>query len=152
MIFVDSTMAGSEGGNISDNELYQLNETLTNSSSLPTLVWLHHQPVAIGAPWLDTMAVDNGEAFLSLLERHTQVRAVIWGHVHQEFDETHKDIRLLATPSTCLQFQPGSETFAIDLQPPGYRWLQLYKDGTFKTGVERLPEIPGAIDVDSKRY
>jgi Icc protein len=36
--------------------------------------------------------------------------------------------------------------------PPGYRWLQLYKDGSFETGVERLAEIPGEIDLSSSGY
>ena len=152
MIFVDSTKAGSEGGHISEQELYQLNETLTNSPSHPTLVWLHHQPVLIGSRWLDSMAVDNADDFLAVLERHTQVRAVIWGHVHQQFDKIHKHFRLLASPSTCIQFQPFSEEFSIDPTPPGYRWLKLYKDGSLETGVELLAEIPGEIDLSSAGY
>ncbi len=152
MVFVNSTIANSEAGHISKQERYQLNETLTNSPAQPTLVWLHHQPVPIGSRWLDKMAVDNGDAFLSVLEKHTQVRAVIWGHIHQQFEAEHKHFRLLASPSTCIQFEPGSEKFSIDPLPPGYRWLKLYKDGTFDTGIERLAEIPGEIDMENKGY
>lgn len=152
MVFIDSTRAGSEAGHISEQELYQLNETLTNSPAQPTLVWLHHHPVPVGSRWLDNMAIDNGDAFLSVLERHTQVQAVIWGHIHQLFDEQYKHFRLLASPSTCVQFKPGSDRFSIDPLPPGYRWLKLYRDGTFETGVERLEEIPGEIDLDNKGY
>jgi len=36
--------------------------------------------------------------------------------------------------------------------PPGYRWLELYPDGTFKTGVERLQMIPGEIDLGTRGY
>ena len=152
MIFVDSTRADSEGGHISSQEIYQLKETLTNSPAQPTLVWLHHQPLPIGSKWLDKMAVDNGAELLSILEKHAQVQAVIWGHVHQQFDEQHKHIRLLSSPSTCIQFAPDSENFSIDPVPPGYRWLKLYRDGSFETGIERLTEIPGKIDMDNPGY
>lgn len=152
MVFVDSTVAGCEGGHITDEALYQLNETLTNSSSQPTIVWLHHQPVPVGSRWLDSMAVDNGQSLLSSLERHSQVQALVWGHVHQVFDDNYKHIRLLATPSTCIQFLPGSDEFTLDRQPPGYRWLKLYRDGTLETGVERLDEIPGEVDPAKGSY
>jgi Icc protein len=152
MVFVDSTKAGSEAGHISEQELYQLNETLTNSPAQPTLVWLHHQPLPIGSRWLDNMVVDNGNDFFSVLERHTQVRAVIWGHIHQQYETEHKHFRLLSSPSTCIQFKPGSDQFSLDPLPPGYRWLKLYKDGTFDTGIERLAEIPGEIDMDNTCY
>jgi Icc protein len=48
-------------------------------------------------------------------------------------------LRLLSTPSTCAQFRPGSDSFAIDERPPGYRWLDLRADGRLDTEVVWLP-------------
>ena len=42
--------------------------------------------------------------------------------------------------------------FAIEEIPPGYRWFELYADGHFETGIERLPEIPGTIDLSARGY
>ena len=58
----------------------------------------------------------------------------------------------MATPSTCVQFLPQSATFAVDNAAPGYRWLSLYEDGSLETGVERISEIPGAVDLASAGY
>ena len=80
------------------------------------------------------------------------MRAVIWGHVHQTFDQLRKGVRLLSTPSTCVQFLPNSEEFAVDMIPPGYRWLELYPDGTFETDVVRLQTIPGEINLGTRGY
>ena len=33
------------------------------------------------------------------------------GHIHQPWDERREGVRLLATPSTCIQFAPNSEDF-----------------------------------------
>ena len=152
LLFLDSTVTDSEGGHLAATELDELDTALATHPDLPALVCLHHQPVRIGSRWLDTMAVDNPKAFFDIIDRHPQVRAVIWGHVHQTFEQQRKDVRLLSTPSTCVQFLPDSKEFAVDMVPPGYRWLELYPDGTFKTGVERLQMIPGEIDLGTRGY
>jgi len=58
----------------------------------------------------------------------------------------------MASPSTCVQFLPKSTAFAVDHAAPGYRWLSLFEDGRIETGVERLDEIPGAVDLASAGY
>ena len=85
------------------------------------------------------MSLTNGDRFFSVLDRHPQVRCVVWGHIHQEFDDRRKEVRLLATPSTCVQFKPRAKRHECDESPPGYRWLVLNPDGSFETGVNRLP-------------
>jgi Icc protein len=152
LAFVDSTVQGSDGGHLSIRELARLDETLAQAPQLPAIVWLHHQPVLIGSRWLDSMAVDNADDFFQIIDRYPQVRAVVWGHVHQCFEHRHRNIPLLASPSTCIQFLPNSAEFAIDEIPPGYRWFDLYSDGRFTSGVERLAAIPGAIDWNADGY
>ena len=50
-------------------------------------------------------------------------------------------MRWLGTPSTCIQFAPGSAEFALDEQMPGYRWLHLYDEGQLDTGVSRVLDL-----------
>jgi len=152
MLFLDSSVSGSEAGHLGTAELARLEGDLASAPDSPSIVWLHHQPVPVGSSWLDTMAIDNGNQLLDIVDRHPQVRGIVWGHVHQLFEKRHKDTLLLATPSTCIQFLPGSEAFAVDHIPPGYRWFELYGDGRLASGVERLPEIPGNIDTSARGY
>jgi 3',5'-cyclic-AMP phosphodiesterase len=63
---------------------------------------------------------------------------MVWGHVHQQHDSLRRGVRMLATPSTCAQFLPHSEQFAIDAAPPGYRCLSLHADGRIETEVRRV--------------
>jgi len=151
-LFMDSSIDGEEGGHLSGPELEALDESLAANANTPTLIWLHHQPVTIGSRWLDTMTVDNPEAFFQIVDRYSQVRAIIWGHVHQAFAQARNGVQLLSTPSTCIQFLPGSEEFGVEAIPPGYRWLELHEDGTFETGVERLEQVPGEIDFGAEGY
>ena len=79
----------------------------------------------------------------AVTDRHANVRAIIWGHVHQEFDALRRGVRLLAVPSTCSQFLPHSDQFAIDPAPPGYRTLTLRGDGSIATNVVRIDVATG---------
>ena len=63
------------------------------------------------------------------IRQHSNVRGVLWGHVHQSLDSFVHGVRFMATPATCAQFLPGSADFAIDNRPPGYRVLELMPDG-----------------------
>jgi Icc protein len=103
------------------------------------LIVLHHPPVDCGSQWLDAQQLSDGERFWAILAQHPNVKAVVCGHIHQEMDCRQQGVRLLASPSTCVQFAPQSRHFKIDAQAPGYRWLTLQPDGTLTTGVVRLP-------------
>jgi Icc protein len=150
--FVDTNLADSNGGHLSEDALQRLEASLSALGDRHVMVCLHHQPVPVGSRWLDTMQVDNAQDLFDLLERFPNVRSLLWGHVHQEFDRQLNGMRLLACHSTCIQFAPGSEDFALDDRLPGYRWLRLHADGGIDTGVERLTELPGGPDLGSRGY
>ncbi|MBI3771576.1 MAG: 3',5'-cyclic-AMP phosphodiesterase [Gammaproteobacteria bacterium] len=152
ILSVNSVVPGQVGGHLDANELELLRRRLQTNRHRPTLVCLHHQPVAIGSQWLDRIGIDNGDELFSILDVHPQVKAVFWGHVHQEYHAQRNGMQLLATPSTCVQFKPVSKDFTLDMIPPGFRWLHLHKDGHLETGVERLREIPGKINSAAKGY
>ena len=122
-------------------ELDFLQQQLQSQPHQFALVCLHHHPITIGSPWMDRMGLDNGKQLLRLVSEYPQVRAILWGHVHQEYDRSQQGIRLLASPSTCIQFAPLAAAFALDENPPGYRWIDLYADGTLATGIEWVADI-----------
>ena len=113
---------------------------------------LHHQPVAIGCGWLDEQMVADADDFFEILDRHDGVRGVLWGHVHQEIDRQRNGVRLLASPSTCVQFAPGCDSFKADDQPPGYRWLDLQADGGIDTGISRVTDVQFNVDLETGGY
>ena len=152
LVFLDSTVIDSDGGHLQESELAILENALREHPDKPTLVCLHHQPVPVGSRWLDGMAVDNASELLAVIDQHAQVKAILWGHVHQEFSDCRNGVQLLGTPSTCIQFLPKSEEFAVDPSPPGFRWIDLNADGTINTGVERLENIPENIELQSSGY
>lgn len=156
IVMLNSTIEGSSAGNLAADQLDLLRQAASDAGDRHILVALHHNPVPVGSAWMDTMMVDNSHALLEILGRHPAIRAVIWGHVHQEYDSvcsfgTHR-VELMATPATCLQFAPRSPGFKLDFVDPGYRRLDLHPDGKIDTRVVRVPGLNLQPDAQSTGY
>jgi Icc protein len=139
IVMLDSSVPNEAGGRLSPAALQELDAALAGAAGRPTLVCLHHHPVPMQSAWLDEVGLSNAAEFFAVIDRYRNVKAISWGHVHQEFDGKHGSVRLLATPSTCTQFLPGSKDFAIDTLPPAYRELTLYADGRLDTRLCFVP-------------
>ncbi|NLG77194.1 MAG: phosphodiesterase [Xanthomonadaceae bacterium] len=135
VVMLDSWVANSASGEIGDGQLGWLRETLREHRNQHVLVCLHHHPIRMQSEWLDHVGLRDADAFLGAIREHSNVRGVLWGHVHQSLDSFIHGVRFMATPATCAQFLPGSAEFALDNRPPGYRFLELMADGSMATEV-----------------
>jgi Icc protein len=151
LVLLDSVIVGEVGGRLARSEIELLEQSL-DGNSLPTLISLHHQPVPVGSAWLDEMGLENANEFQAAIADHPEVKGLLWGHVHQQFDDQRNGVRLMSTPSTCVQFAPGSDTFSIGQQQPGFRLLVLLPDGQILSEVMRTAQIPQGLEVASAGY
>jgi Icc protein len=140
LVQLDSSVPRAAHGCLSADSLDFLDDALARFADSHVLVVLHHHPIPAGSAWLDSIRLKNGEEMLQVVARHRNVRGIVWGHVHQSFEGMHDGIAMMSTPSTCFQFVPGRDDYAIDDKPPGYRWLHLYPDGRIDTRVVWVPE------------
>ncbi len=140
-ILLNSTISGSREGYLSSATLDWLDSELKLLGNNPTLLSLHHSPLSLNSQWLDLNILQNSQEFFGVLDRHPQVKIVIFGNIHQEFQQTRHHVEYLGTPSTCVQFLPNSSTLTIDPKPPGFRWLKLYPNGGWETSVTRVPDF-----------
>ena len=149
---LDSSVDDEEYGYISSQNLNALSQQLTESPNTPTLVCLHHQPIDIDSGWIDQIGLHNKNKLWDIIHKHPQVKGVLWGHIHQEYDKQVDGIKLMATPSTCVQFLPHSDGFAVDEIPAGCRWIALTPDGTIETRVQRMNDVSASLKTQSMGY
>ena len=156
IVMLDSAVPGQVPGRLGEKQIEDLGKTLAViEEDAHVIIALHHQPIKVGSEWIDGQRVEDGEAFIESLSGDHRIKAVIWGHVHQEFEARDLRIasaRLLAAPSTCIQFKPNQIDFKLHEHSPGFRWFELYDDGDFKTGIERLQGVQLAQDLSSSGY
>ena len=143
-ILLDSSIPGEDGGALGDAQRAWLRTTLAAQPRTPTIVIVHHNPMPVGSAWLDPMTISDGNALTAILDTSSQVRAVLFGHVHQVFETSRDGAQYLSAPSTFFQFKPNSPRFGKDERPAGVRIVRLNGDAlrsaVFRFG-EPLPPI-----------
>ena len=152
IILLNSRVPFEERGELPQHELDRMERLLASDPMAPTMIFLHHQLVPVGSAWIDQYVVSNADEFFAITDRYDNVKAVSWGHVHQEFFTVRHGVDLLATPSTCVQFKPKSDDFMVDDVMPGYRIYELSPNGVYTTKVSRVAERSYDIDFASAGY
>lgn len=153
IIMLDSQLDRCIYGEISTAHLIKLQQILDQyQHSHHVLLALHHHTFPVGSAWLDQHILKNSADFLACIAPYSNVKLVISGHVHQDFEHQHNGVVFLSTPSTFVQFKPKSQQFGFDSRSPGYRLLNLYANGDFTTQVYHLAESIGNIDHSMSEY
>lgn len=152
IVMLDSSVRGEVYGEFSTSELAFLEQALAYGQDKHVLLMLHHQVEPVGSAWIDQYTLKNSDKLFTLLEANPQVKAVAWGHVHQAYSSHYQQVELLSAPSTCIQFAPNSDDFAVDPLMPGYRQFQLHSDGSLDSQVKRISHREYAIDFQSGGY
>ena len=137
VLMLDTFLPRTHAGMLQQHELEFFDQQLNENRQKHVLVCLHHPPVPVGSPWMDKMGLRNPDAFFSVVNKYNHVRVILWGHIHQEFNSHYNQVKLLATPSTCVQFRPKADGYIMDNQSPGYRVLKLFMNGETETEVVR---------------
>lgn len=152
IILLDSHQDGKVPGFLSDDEFDFLNRSLQTCNKF-ALIMLHHHVLPVGSAWLDKLNLLNSDEFLRMIDRFTQVKGVVSGHVHQASEQKRNDVLYITSPSTCVQFKPLSNNFAVDKLMPGFNVIDLFPDGHIQATSMRIPYDPAFLpDLNSTGY
>jgi len=152
IILLDSHKPHSVAGELNPLELKYLEHCLQTHPELKAAVFFHHQPIQVDSRWLDNVGLLNADKLWEILAKFPQVKAVIFGHIHQEYDQERNGIKCIAAPSTCFQFMRKQNHFGLEKLSPGYRWIDFYDDGRMETEIKRTDEYVGKFDGEAKGY
>ncbi len=140
-LMLNSSVTDKEYGCISDQELKRAKKVIANTKQDNILICLHHQPVPVGSPWIDSIMLQNAESLFDVLDGHQKVRGILFGHVHQHFQRQRGPLSIIGSPSTCIQFKSSSTEFALDHLAPAYRLLHLQSNGDINSEIFYLDEM-----------
>ncbi|RJG40104.1 3',5'-cyclic-AMP phosphodiesterase [Motilimonas pumila] len=152
LVLLDTQVVGVPHGQVSEQQLGFLKRALGQYPDKHALVLLHHHSVPAGCAWLDQHSLKNADDLFAVLAQHDNANTLLCGHIHQTMDKQYQGVRLLATPSTCIQFKPNSDDFALDQQEPGWRYLTLKANGEVDTQVHRLIDAGFVPDANATGY
>ena len=140
ILLLDSQVQGVPHGQLEEEELAWLKLKLQEYPQRYSLVVLHHHLLSTGSAWLDQHNLRNANELAEVLAPFKNVKALLYGHIHQQVDSEWLGYQVMATPSTCIQFKEDSNTFALDVAQPGWREIDLHADGHIETRVKRIQQ------------
>lgn len=138
LLLIDSSVSGAIYGRVDNTTLQWLRQSAQISHN-PVIITMHHHVLPMNSAWIDEHITQDAGEFWDLVETTDAIKAIVSGHVHQQYEGKRQGVQVLTTPSTCYQFKPNHDDFAFDEQAqPGYRWLSLQDNGVIDSWVERL--------------
>ncbi|NNJ71779.1 MAG: 3',5'-cyclic-AMP phosphodiesterase [Enterobacterales bacterium] len=152
LILLDSSVEDAVFGQLGAQQLDFLEACLRAPVGKYAMPVLHHHPVDIGCDWMTPIGLHDADAMFKIIDQFNHVKVILWGHIHQEFDIVKSGVRLLATPSSSVQFKPGSTEFSAGTESPGYRTMKLQSNGSLSTAVHRIEHIEFTVDYTIKGY
>ena len=152
LMLLNSAVKGKIDGWIESEQLKQLDQLLKQHAEQHILIACHHHPFEMRSRWIDQHILKNTEHLTDVLAKHQNVKLVLCGHVHQTSENQWHGIHFLSTPSTCVQFKPHSDDFALDDEAPGYRVVHLKANGEFSTQIHRTQPIQKKINIEITGY
>ncbi len=140
LVALDSNVPGRDPGAFPAERLEWLDAELGAEPRRPTLLAMHHTPLATGnAAWdrINLLAAER-EALAGVVGRHPQVRVIVGGHLHRVAASALAGCPVLSVPSTYLQAIPDFEADDVEFGgPPGFA-LHVFSGGVLSSQVEFL--------------
>jgi hypothetical protein len=124
LIGLDTVVPGAAFGILCDVRLDDLEARLAARPDVPTLIAMHHPPVACGIGHMDRIALMEGaERFAEIVARHPNIERVLAGHHHRPIQSRFAGTLLQVAPSVAHQVvfdltENGPPAFVME--PPAY--------------------------------
>lgn len=142
LVAFDSIVPGQDPGDFPPEQLRWLDQELAAEPQAPTLLALHHPPLATGiAEWDEiNLLAPQRQALAEVVARHPQPLGIAGGHLHRVATSALAGRPVLAAPSTYWQVSPDFEQEdryrVVDC--PGFA-IHAFRDGELYSQAESVP-------------
>ena len=141
MLTLDSRRPGRDDGALGGEQLARLDADLAAGDGRPTVVALHHPPLATGMPFLDGIGLIpvTARRWRGIAARH-HVARIVAGHVHMTVHGLLGATPVLTCPSTWrlrARLRLGAPGYEIEDAPAGFA-LHVLADGGLTSHVVTL--------------
>jgi len=130
LALLDSAWPNDPGGELDEARLAPLAEL---DSDRRAGIFVHHQPIPVGAAWIDKVGMRAAERLWARVRELSGIRFIAFGHVHQRFRQQVESVECLACPSTAANSLPATARFTPGETTPMARWFVL-GDTDFHSG------------------
>jgi len=125
LVALDSTLKGERKGRFCEARQAWLGEMLDEQPERPTLLFIHHPPFDVGDHYVGGYRhAEEAAALTSIVSRHSQVLALICGHVHWPVQCEWAGTQARVMPSVAVDLRKGIDEADAEGRPA--YWLHRY--------------------------
>jgi Icc protein len=111
IVMCDTLEEGKSGGGFCERRAQWLARTLAQAPNAPTILALHHPPLASGIAWMDEPADAPWMTRLAeVIKGHRQILTLVSGHMHRAYHGLFAEQLVSVSPATSIQL-------TLDLTP-----------------------------------
>jgi 3',5'-cyclic AMP phosphodiesterase CpdA len=141
LVAFDSNVPGQDPGRYAPEQLRWLDAELAARPDQPTLLAMHHPPLATAVREWDGINLEPGQRPLlaEVVARHPQLRVIVGGHLHRIAASTLAGCPVVSAPSTYQQARPDFESEGVEfVSVPGFA-IHALLDGELSSQIESVP-------------
>lgn len=146
LVMLDTLVPGQSHGNLTQDQLAWLDQTLSAQPNRPTMIGMHHPPAPTGIPHMDKIALRNPEAFRTVIARHPQVQRIVCGHHHRAIVGACAHAIVTVSPSVAHQVEltfDDNDPGAFNFEPPAFQLHAWAETSGFVTHTVYTESYPG---------
>ncbi len=104
IVQINSVQMHQTSGFVTTQALTKLDAQLQNSKNKHIIIVLHHPIVPMNSTWNDALSLKNPQDLFKVLDKYPKIRVTLFGHAHEAAEFSKNGLKIIACPSTALQF------------------------------------------------
>ena len=145
LVGLDTLIEGRDEGRLDAETIAFARDAIATAPGR-VLLAMHHPPVPVGHPLVDTTLLSNVDTLAELISASPAIFGLLTGHVHTAYSNTFAGIPVLGAPgiASTLTLTEPSRISADPTAPPEYL-VHTINDGRISTRFVALT-MPAAVD------
>ena len=133
LMLMDSSVPGTDYGELTEETLLWLDATLRCHPDRPALLFMHHPPFLTGIEHMDRQNLHNADELGRVVQRHRRARLIAAGHVHRSTHTIFAGVpaSICPAPNHAVALDlSGALPPSLKVEPPGlhlHAWDRLSK-------------------------
>lgn len=130
---LETVQDGHDSGLCSMEQLLSIEKNIVKNNITKIALFMHHHPVPVGTPLVDSCMLMNNKDLLRLCEKNNSIKAIACGHAHTDYSEIYNHCIIDVCPATCFQWSKGTTNIKTE-NIRGFKILEFtenYKSRTF---------------------
>lgn len=111
-VALNTRREGTDNGYVEPDEMerFVARLNMVNKSQKQVAVIMHHHPVPVGTPLVDDCMLQDSEDLLKIVKGRSEIKLIICGHVHGDYQIDVSGKKLETCPATSFQWKKRAST------------------------------------------